>query len=43
VKMGAKAILALAMRDGQPAARVRAEDSAPAALRQVLDAQAAEF
>lgn len=43
VKMGAKAILALAMRDGQPAARVRAEDSASAELRQLLDKQAAQF
>jgi len=43
VKMGAKAILALAMRDGQPAARVRAEDSASDGLRRLLDAQAAEF
>lgn len=43
VKMGAKAILALAMRDGQPAARVRAEDSASAELRRLLDKQAAQF
>lgn len=43
VKMGANAILALAMRDGQPAARVKAEDSAPAVLRQLLDALASDF
>lgn len=43
VKMGAQAILALAMRDGQAAARVRAEDSASADLRELLDKQVAQL
>ncbi len=43
VKMGAKAILALAMRDGQPAARFRVEDDAATALRGQLEAAVAKY
>lgn len=43
VKMGANAILALAMRDGQPAARVRAEDSTAPALKQRLEVLAVDI
>ncbi|MFN3424978.1 MAG: histidine--tRNA ligase [Novosphingobium meiothermophilum] len=40
VKMGARAILALAMRDGRPAARVRAEEGADPALVERLERHA---
>jgi histidyl-tRNA synthetase len=43
VKMGANAILALAMRDGQPAVRFRADNEALTALNQRLEALVAEF
>ncbi|MDP3550267.1 MAG: histidine--tRNA ligase [Novosphingobium sp.] len=43
VKMGASAILALAIRDGQPAARRLVEETASSSLREQLEAIAADF
>ncbi|MES2493440.1 MAG: histidine--tRNA ligase [Pseudomonadota bacterium] len=43
VKMGANAILALALRDGQPAARFRMDDEAATALSDQLETVVAQF